>query len=811
VAIAHDATSGSAALIATATTTTWTHTPVGTPKGVVVLIPQGLSTDQVSGVTYGGVALTRIRFAARSAAEACAVYTYFLGQNIPTGPQTVAVTTTGTNPMWPQAATLTADSAITAVDVENGLDAGIIANPSLALSPTAEATLYYVNASGLNAPVSTPESGTTQLAARDLGTISGHIGTKEVAGAGATTIGWTSASDDVCHAGLAVKESEPVAGPGMRSRVFHPGRGPVEPLVRFRTSPRSSVVGPEGPTVRAVGALDIHTIAANSYVLATPTGTLGGDVLLASITLDANAAFVAGQEFGSGDSGVPSGWTKIHNFSTVTTTSCSVHVFKRTAGGTAGQPTTDPSTFTWTVAQSVNGSGAILAVADADPTLDGTTSGEVSGGSSVSGDLTTTAQHDLVVSFAGLNNGTTVVYNSGPAGSVQQWGWTTNPCGQRNACAAIFDVAPGTVTRTWTASSPNDQGMWAGALKPAEVGGTEAPAEAATGAGAADAASVDITATADQAAGSGAAADAQGGVAGQAEAASATGAANTTSVDSTATPTAATGIGAAADGQAALTVNAEAATGTGAALDATVSTETATQAPAEAATGTGVAHDPGVALTATAEVATGTGAAQDAVAALSAAPGAATGTGAAADPSTALTVNAGVATGTGAALDATVSTETLVNAPADVATGTGAANDPGTALTVPGGVATATGTANNAVAQIGAEAPAGVATGSGAALDATVAITTPAGVAVGSGAALDATVFVPPPVPPPRWAEGAAALAGLVEGAVAAGAGGDVYLDVVEDDYDLHGGPVEGGPVEGALVGAGIVEGSSSL
>jgi hypothetical protein len=213
MAIAHDATSGSAALINTATTTNWTHTPSGTPKGVVVVIPQGTAADQVSAVTYGGVALGRVRFAARSAAEACAVYTYFLGAAVPTGAQTVAVTTTGTAPCWPQAATVTADTAETAVDVENGLDAGIIANPSLTLVPTVEATLYYVNASGLNAPVSTPEAGTTQLAARDLGTISGHVGTKESAAGGSTTVGWTSASDDVCHGGLAIKESAPSAGP----------------------------------------------------------------------------------------------------------------------------------------------------------------------------------------------------------------------------------------------------------------------------------------------------------------------------------------------------------------------------------------------------------------------------------------------------------------------------------------------------------------------------------------------------------------------------------------------------------------------
>lgn len=202
--IAFDATSGSAALINTATTTNWTHTPVGVPGAVVVLIPQGINTDQVSAVTYGGVALSRVRSDTRAVTETCRVYIYFLGSGIPTGAQTVAVTTTGTNPMWPQAITYTA-AQNTVVNVQAGLDAGIIANPSLALSPTAQAGLAYVCASGLNAPVSTPQAGLTQAAARDLGTISGHMGYKVVS-AGATTVGWTSAIDDVCHAGVGITE-----------------------------------------------------------------------------------------------------------------------------------------------------------------------------------------------------------------------------------------------------------------------------------------------------------------------------------------------------------------------------------------------------------------------------------------------------------------------------------------------------------------------------------------------------------------------------------------------------------------------------
>jgi len=206
VTVSHDATSGSAAIINTATTTTWTHTPVGTPRGVIGLCGKGANfTDTITSWSYGGVALTRVRWQTRETTELLAVFVYFLGASIPTGAQEVSITTTGTNPSWPQIATVTA-AADTEVDVENGADAGIIANPSLALSPTAQAMLYYICQSGLNTPVNTPESGTTLLVTRDCGASSSHMGRKEVSGAGATTIGWTSASDDVCHAGLAIKE-----------------------------------------------------------------------------------------------------------------------------------------------------------------------------------------------------------------------------------------------------------------------------------------------------------------------------------------------------------------------------------------------------------------------------------------------------------------------------------------------------------------------------------------------------------------------------------------------------------------------------
>jgi hypothetical protein len=82
----------------------WTHTPVGTPKGVWVVIPQDTGqTDEVTAVTYGGVAMERVIagsptnpiFRDGVGGDDGGIYEYFLGSGIPTGAQTVAVTVNG--------------------------------------------------------------------------------------------------------------------------------------------------------------------------------------------------------------------------------------------------------------------------------------------------------------------------------------------------------------------------------------------------------------------------------------------------------------------------------------------------------------------------------------------------------------------------------------------------------------------------------------------------------------------------------------------------------------------------------------------
>lgn len=167
----------------------------------------------------------------------------------------------------------------------------------------------------------------------------------------------------------------------------------------------------------------------------------------------------------------------------------------------------------------------------------------------------------------------------------------------------------------------------------------------------------------------------------------------------------ATGTGAALQAQVAAGANAALATGTGAALAPVA----ATGANAQLATGTGAAQQPAPAVGANAGLATGTGAALAPGASSGANAGLATGTGAAQQPIVAITVLAGLATGTGAALPPTVQTSGSTNAPAQLATGTGAALAPGASAGANAGLATGTGAAKAAVLAVQANAQAAAA------------------------------------------------------------------------------------------------------
>lgn len=306
--IAHGAASRSHATDAlghtAASAFTWTHTPTGTPKGVVVAITQPLgSTDEVSAVTYGGVALSRVRSTARTTTEAMRVYLYFLGSGIPTGAQTVSVTSTGTTAKQGHCFTMTTtDGSDTVVDADNGSDLGIIANPSLTV--THSGTLNSWVGYGIHGYGGAAVPNLTASAARQANLTLGFghdpgAATAETyyrtgaAAASSSTYGYTTlASDDQVIAALVVKPLVVVSA--TVTAVPMAGTGGIA------TTAVAANYTATSPVVDGTGAVPAPVVAASSAVTSPATaGT--GTLPVPSVTAFSGVTVVAVPLAGSGD------------------------------------------------------------------------------------------------------------------------------------------------------------------------------------------------------------------------------------------------------------------------------------------------------------------------------------------------------------------------------------------------------------------------------------------------------------------------------------------------------------------------------
>src|SRR5690349_21415106 len=129
---------------------TTSHAGGASARAAVVLIHQDASaTDQVSGVTYGGVAMTRIRSDSEST-EAGRVYIYFL-DGVATGTQNVIMTTTSTSTKQLVVGTVSASDIVYVAGHNSGTSASV-ANPSWSITGLTSGTkleAYEVIHSGL--------------------------------------------------------------------------------------------------------------------------------------------------------------------------------------------------------------------------------------------------------------------------------------------------------------------------------------------------------------------------------------------------------------------------------------------------------------------------------------------------------------------------------------------------------------------------------------------------------------------------------------------------------------------------------------
>jgi hypothetical protein len=195
----------------------WTHTPVGTPRAVIVQITQtgGTGADQVVSVTYGGAAMTEVATCSpnrKTASESWATYTYFLGSSIPTGAQTVSVDVSATGAKRGSSITLTATTDTEVVDCDGTINSDSVTDPSVTLSLGGRTSFVALAAgSGEDDPASTaPLTNWTDHEEADHGVLLSLRYTYDIISTADVTAGWTQTTDDAVAIAIAV--SEVVAG-----------------------------------------------------------------------------------------------------------------------------------------------------------------------------------------------------------------------------------------------------------------------------------------------------------------------------------------------------------------------------------------------------------------------------------------------------------------------------------------------------------------------------------------------------------------------------------------------------------------------
>lgn len=194
-------------------TTSFTHTPVGTPRGIILFVADGNDTAP-SGVsaTYGGVAMTPIASATDSAGETGWVKGFFLGSGIPTGAQTVAISGVGnTGAMSSFCYSVTGNNDTQLAGIGSAVVQGDATDPSVSIT-----SIVGSNSMGFSGVFSgqnnvgsiTAGSGYTQRGANDIGNFVLSSENLDTPSSSATlTINWTIAAEDCAMVGIAIQES----------------------------------------------------------------------------------------------------------------------------------------------------------------------------------------------------------------------------------------------------------------------------------------------------------------------------------------------------------------------------------------------------------------------------------------------------------------------------------------------------------------------------------------------------------------------------------------------------------------------------
>jgi len=187
------------------------HTPnAAVTRWAAVFISSITATDNVTAVTYGGVAMSRVVRAVDTASEPGSAEVWFLGAGVPDGAQNAVVTFGGSTEKRIVVCTASADSSTCQVadfdSAENDQ-----ANPSLTLDSGADTGFRIGMAySGQTSPASVTPAGTmTNVTSGQFGTGSKcfRVDYQTTPSSGSASLSWTMLSDDFAGVGIVIIEA----------------------------------------------------------------------------------------------------------------------------------------------------------------------------------------------------------------------------------------------------------------------------------------------------------------------------------------------------------------------------------------------------------------------------------------------------------------------------------------------------------------------------------------------------------------------------------------------------------------------------
>jgi hypothetical protein len=210
VAIAYDATTRYPVTDGTTVATgnlTFSHAGAAGARGAVVVLLSATTSAVVTGVLYGGVAMT-LTTTATDTSEAGRIDIYTLVVGAPTGTQTVTLQGCTSAAKWAQCTTVAAASSAVTVNASNVVNTTTSTNPQVGLVTTATTLAIGGVHSGNASVLTVPLTGVTIQEDQDYGAlVAMAVRRTAVDAAGTIPLGFTFAtSDDWCAAGVAIAE-----------------------------------------------------------------------------------------------------------------------------------------------------------------------------------------------------------------------------------------------------------------------------------------------------------------------------------------------------------------------------------------------------------------------------------------------------------------------------------------------------------------------------------------------------------------------------------------------------------------------------